>query len=615
MCGIVGYVGDLTAESILIQSLHRLSYRGYDSSGIATLAPANGQLKTHVRRKAGKLSRLVQELSDNSCPGNIGIGHIRWATHGKPTDENAHPHHADGITVVHNGIIENHNELRDRLTKAGAVLSSDTDTELIAHLIVQKKRQGYEAPALAIRAALSELKGAFALAILDEQTPDTLYAVKYACPLLIGVSSEANFIASDFPALAPYTNNFIILADGEFATVTKNTVAVTDFAGNAKEATRRVLDWPPVLMEKGGHKHFMHKEIFEQPRALADTLLGRFDHTHLLPILDGVNTALLKNIERIVIVACGSSFHAGLMAKRLLEEQSHIVTQVELASEFRYARPVLNQRTLVIAISQSGETADTLQALDEAIKRGAVAMAVCNVVASAIARKCEESAGTLYTRAGPEISVASTKAFVTQVYALHLIALHLAVSNDHMSRDMMQRYYDAMCLLPRQLEELFASEGEIRKVAQRFMQSKHMMFLGRGMLHVVALEGALKMKEISYIHAEGYAAGEMKHGAIALVDENMPIVAPVLEGHLPEKTLSNLEEVRARSGQVICLHTKGNAEARSVSDASIILPNSSPLTSPLLATAALQLFAYHVADLRGTDVDQPRNLAKSVTVE
>jgi glucosamine--fructose-6-phosphate aminotransferase (isomerizing) len=609
MCGIVGYLGPQQAESILLEGLSRLEYRGYDSAGVATIEGG----ASHIVRAEGKLVNLRDRLRDAPCPGTIGIGHTRWATHGAPTEANAHPHHADGITVVHNGILENHVELRADLSAKGREFTSDTDTEIFAHLIALA-RQTQPTLLDALREALTVTRGAYALAVTENSSPDRIVFAKQSSPLVVGLGEDENFLASDVPAVLTHTRRFIFLDDGDLGEITASGVRIEN-GGETVERPMRNIDWSPVMAEKGGHKHFMHKEIFEQPRAITDTLRGRLLFEEARVGLDGVDDAILENAQRLTIVACGTSYHAGLVGRYLFEKLARMRCDVELASELRYREPVLGEGDLVIAISQSGETADTLAALKEAEARGAQRMAICNVIDSAIPRSCEKSAGTLYTRAGPEIGVASTKAFVTQLVALHLIAISLGQRRGTLSREDVINEMTALSRLPREVEELLENEEDIKQTAKDFMNAQNMLYLGRGLLFPIALEGALKLKEISYIHAEGYAAGEMKHGPIALIDEELPVVVLAPTGATYEKVVSNLEEVRARGGRIVSVCHDDDARLREISEAVMLVPHEHEHITPTLATIPLQLFAYHVADLRGTDVDQPRNLAKSVTVE
>jgi glucosamine--fructose-6-phosphate aminotransferase (isomerizing) len=611
MCGIVGYTGDKAAEQILVEGLSRLEYRGYDSAGVATLHDG----KTEIRRAVGKLVNLRTRLQEQPCKGITGIGHTRWATHGRPTEPNAHPHHTDGITVVHNGIIENHAALRAALVKDGAKFTSETDTEIFAHLIARSKERKAGDLYAAVKSALQKVEGAYALAVLDERTPDRIVFAREASPLVVGLGEGENFLASDIPAVLAHTRRFMFLDDGDAGVLTKNGVTVFDKTGAVVERAVKTISWSPVMAEKGGHKHFMHKEIFEQPRAITDTLRGRLSFDEGRVFLDQVDMAKLTAAKRITIVACGTSFHAGMVGRYLIERLARMPVDIELASEFRYRDPVVSPGTIVLAISQSGETADTLAAMKGARALGAETMAIANVVDSAIPRFCESSVGTLYTRAGPEIGVASTKAFTTQLVALHLLAIALGRERGTLTPDEARKEMEDLAKVPRDVERLLEHTDGIADLAKRHLHARHMLYLGRGTLFPIALEGALKLKEISYIHAEGYAAGEMKHGPIALIDEEMPVVVLAVRGAGYEKVVSNLEEVRARGGRVIAVCDEGDTELTHLAESTLRIPEVSDRVAPILATIPLQLFAYHMADLRGTDVDQPRNLAKSVTVE
>lgn len=607
MCGIVGYIGNRDAADLLLLGLGRLEYRGYDSSGIATLSKnANGKMETLVRRSSGKLARLATLMKAERCPGFVGIGHTRWATHGKPTDENAHPHHVGSIALVHNGIIENHWELREHILKAGRHFSSDTDTEIVAHLIDMARNDENMSFKEAVLWALRHIRGAFSFAIMDENDPERIFCVKQSTPLVVGLGDNENFIASDFAAVLAHTKRFIILEDGQMAELTKEAVHLWDFDGNALDAKVTVLDWSTQMAEKDGHKHFMRKEIFEQPHALLDTLRGRFSKTHQRFELDEVNAEHLNGVERICIVACGSSYYAGMIGKYIIEKQARIPVELDLASEFRYRDAVIDSKTLVLGISQSGETADTLAALTFASQKGAKLLSICNVIGSAIPRLCKSFGGTLYTRAGPEISVASTKGFVAQLMALNILALYLAKDTT---------LIEELSHSAKAVEEALGTEQQVQNIARQLMHSKSMLFIGRGIGHPIALEGALKMKELSYVHAEGFAAGELKHGAIALIDDEVAVVALALSGTHFEKMLSNMQEVKARGGKVIAITDEPCAQLNAVCEHVVVIPKTTQILSPIVATIPLQLLAYHLADLRGLDVDQPRNLAKSVTVE
>lgn len=617
MCGIVGYVGKKDASNVLLDGLACLEYRGYDSSGIATLS-LNSKFDgatTHIKRCAGKLKRLAEVLTIEQCPGQIGIGHTRWATHGKPTDLNAHPHHAGTITVVHNGIIENQFELRQELAERGRELKSETDTEIVAHLIDIARNEDGMSFRLSVLWAVSRLKGAFALAIADESSPDKIICIKQACPLVVGLGVGENFVASDFAPALPHTKRFLILEDGELAEVQKDSVKLFSFEGLPIERKEVVLDWSMKAAQKEGHRHFMHKEIFDQPRVLKDTLRGRFNRDHGRFELDEVDEFRLGGIERICIVACGSSYYAGLIGKYIIEQRARIPVEVDLASEFRYRDAIVDSKTLVLGISQSGETADTLAALKFASEKGATLLSICNVVGSAIARLTKDSAGTLFTRAGPEISVASTKAFVAQLMALNILSLYFALHRKTMSSTQVIQAIDELNQAATYAREQLANEAQLLEIARKSLDSQSMLFLGRGVGFPIALEGALKMKEISYIHAEGFAAGELKHGPIALIDPSVTVVSVALAGTNFEKVLSNMQEVKARGGRLIAVTDHLTDQIKALCDDVIVLPSMSPIVSPIIATIPLQLLAYHSADLRGFDLDQPRNLAKSVTVE
>jgi glucosamine--fructose-6-phosphate aminotransferase (isomerizing) len=611
MCGIVGYIGNRPAPDIIVEGLRKLEYRGYDSAGIA-MFDAGG--KTHVRRAVGKLLNLDKVLARDPIDGTVGIGHTRWATHGRPSEENAHPHLVDGVTVVHNGIIENYLELKRKLGAKGHRFASETDTEIMAHLVADEQASGLGFVA-AVRAALAQVRGAYAFVIQSEREPDKIITAKSASPIVIGYGEGENFVASDIPALLAHTRDFTFLEDGQMAVLSRAGVEITTIAGDPVKVTRRHVDWSPVMAEKAGHKHFMHKEIHEQPVAVADTIRGRVSMEDAVVHLDGVDLGDPKALSRLVIVACGTSYHAGLVGKFMIESVARIPVEVDLASEFRYRDPVIDGSTGLLAISQSGETADTLAAIKEAKRLGATAFAVCNVIDSSIARECQNSGGVMYTHAGPEIGVASTKAFTTQLVALYLLAIHLGRSLGRLDKAAAQEMLVNLREVPKQIEDVLGREASLIAIARRYSKASNFLFLGRGPNYPIALEGALKLKEISYIHAEGYSAGEMKHGPIALIDENMPVVGLVTKGPFYEKTFSNLEEVRARDGKMIAIASEGDREVAAVADDVFIIPKNDPLIDPIVSVVPLQLLAYHIADIRGTDVDQPRNLAKSVTVE
>jgi len=615
MCGIVGYVGDEDCAGLLVDGLRKLEYRGYDSAGVAVL----GDRGLSVVRAKGKLSNLEKRLGESMPKGATGIGHTRWATHGKPSDENAHPHKYGGVAVVHNGIIENHLELKEELGKAGHKFSSETDTEIFAHLIHLEMEKGLALPE-AVRAALLNVKGTYALAVVSEKFPEMLVVSKNASPLVVGLGQHCNFVASDVPAILAHTRDVIYLEEGDFAVITKKGVELTDLAGHKLSRGVKRIDWTPTMAEKNGHKHFMHKEIHEQARALTDTIRGRASVEEGDVYLDGctLDAKLVQKLGKVQVVACGTSWHASLTGKLMIETLAKIPVEVDLASEFRYRDPLLDQNTLCVAVSQSGETADTLGSFREAKARGARGLAICNVVGSAIAREADD---VLYTHAGPEIGVASTKAFTTQLAAFFLLAVRLGRLRGTLSAEKAQRHLQALIEVPMLVERVLKYEDVIKQAAYKFSQARDLLFLGRGPQFPVALEGALKLKEISYIHAEGYAGGEMKHGPIALIDENMPVMvlAPrdsdAEAGVNYEKILGNIQEVRARGGRVIAIHSEGDTRVPTLAEASIPVPQTNPLLMPIISVIPTQLFSYHVADHRGTDVDQPRNLAKSVTVE
>ena len=609
MCGIVGYIGGQEATPVILEGLKKLEYRGYDSAGIATLDEGDAG----IRRSEGKLVNLEELLRDQPLAGSIGIGHTRWATHGRPSEINAHPHKAGPIIVVHNGIIENYLQLKEGLKQSGHSFKSDTDTEVISHLIEEKLKS---APRFeqAVRLALAELKGAYAVCILNEREPGTLIAAKLGSPLVVGLGSGEYFVASDIPAILAHTREMVFMEDGEMAVFSGDSASFSTIAGIPLDKPARHIDWSPLMAEKGGYKHFMLKEIHEQPRAVRDTIAGR--------LLEGEGDVYLEDlpfsdrqlaaIKRIIIVACGTSWHAALVGKFYIEGYCRIPVEVDIASEFRYRNPVIDDATLVMVISQSGETADTLAALREAKSRGALNMAICNVVDSSIAR---ESAGVIYTHAGPEIGVASTKAFVTQLTALYLFTIRLGRAVCSLDSASGQRMIAALKRAPAMLEEVLKLNAPAERVAKKYMNARDFLYLGRGRNFPIALEGALKLKEISYIHAEGYPAGEMKHGPIALIDEEVPVVMLVPKNSAFDKTLSNMEEVIARGGRVIALCSAGDDEVAGRAEDVIEIPALDEDLDPLLLSVPLQLLAYHIAVLKGTDVDQPRNLAKSVTVE
>ncbi len=609
MCGIVGYIGPENATDILLEGLRRLEYRGYDSAGIAVIS--DGEL--NIRRSVGKIINLEETIHEAPLKGSTGVGHTRWATHGKPSEENAHPHRdcSGKLVVVHNGIIENYRALRQKLVKAGHTMASETDTEVIVHLVESHFKGNLEK---AVRETIRELDGVYALAVMHADDPNTLVAARSGPPLVIGLGEGEMFIASDIPAVLHHTRRFVYLEDGQIASVTTDNVRLTDLDGTEVKIDPVTVPWDPILAEKGGYKHFMHKEIHEQPEALADTLRGRYFENDGKITLDDIDLkdAFLKGLERCFIVACGTSWHAGLVGQFLLEELAGIPTSVDYGSEFRYRNPIIGNRTLAVAISQSGETADTLAAVRECREKGASILSICNVVGSMITR---ESDAVLYTHAGPEIGVASTKAFTTQIVCLILLAVYLGRRRGFLDADRAQEILDSLYMLPHHVESIMEEEAIIEELASLYYHHSDFLYLGRGIHYPIALEGALKLKEISYIHAEGYPAGEMKHGPIALIDENMPVLFLATRDRVYEKVISNLEEVKARGGKVLAVADHDDEGLKEKADHLIRIPATDPLITPILATIPLQLFAYHVAVLKGTDVDQPRNLAKSVTVE
>ncbi len=609
MCGIVGYVGDQPSAEILLGGLSRLEYRGYDSAGLAVFDGTS----TRLVRSVGKLINLSRALQAEPLMGSLGIGHTRWATHGRPSEENAHPHTAGPVTVVHNGIIENHLKLRAELEARGHVFRSETDTEIFSHAIREQVDAGHDLET-AVRRVVSKVEGSYAIVVLSESEPDKLVAAKNASPLVIGLGEGETFLASDVPALLSHTRRVIFMMEGDLAVVTREGARLSTLDGAPVERAERHITWSPSQAEKGGYKHFMLKEIHEQPRAITDTLRGRISletgEVHLEDV--GLTDADIAGIERICLCACGTAWHAGLLGQRFIEAATRIPCDVDLASEFRYRDPIIDGRTLFVAVSQSGETADTLAALKEAKRRGARSLAVCNVIESSIAREADH---VIYTHAGPEIGVASTKAFMTQLVALELLALFLARHRAALSAAQVRARLGELAALPGRIEKLLTDTQGIERIAQKYLSARDFLYLGRGINFAIALEGALKLKEISYIHAEGYAAGEMKHGPIALIDEEMPVVVIAPRGPHYDKTASNLQEVRARLGRVIAVATEGDDEVEAHAHDVIWVPDVPEHLQPFINVVPLQLLAYHVADLKGTDVDQPRNLAKSVTVE
>jgi glucosamine--fructose-6-phosphate aminotransferase (isomerizing) len=614
MCGIVGYIGAKQVVPVLVEGLRRLEYRGYDSAGVAVVRDG----RIDVRRSAGKLARLEEVLAGSPLGGDYGVGHTRWATHGRPTEENAHPHRdcTGRLVVVHNGIIENYLELKRELQGQGHTFVTETDTEVVAHLV--EREMGQDGLEHAVRRALLSLRGLFALVLMSADDPEKIVAVRNGPPIVVGLGEGEFFVASDIPAILSHTRDVVFLGDEEMAIVTRGGVAFTDYAGGSvSKATQRVL-WDPVMAEKAGYKHFMLKEIHEQPWAIRETVLGRasVETGHVFLGEMGIGEEDLRAVDRVVVLACGTSWHAGLVGKFMIEQLAKLPVEVDYGSEYRYRDPIVNDRTLAVVITQSGETADTLAALREAKRRGAKGMAICNVVGSMATR---ETLGTVHTHAGPEIGVASTKAFTSQLVALHLLALYLAQARGTLTPDEVKPHLEALTQLPVLVEEALKSEPQIEEIAKRFYQCRDFLYLGRGLQYPIALEGALKLKEISYIHAEGYPAGEMKHGPIALIDEHMPVVAIATQDATFEKMLGNVQEAKARSASIIAIVTRGDdrldAVLDPVRDSRIPLPACHPFVAPVITCVPLQLLAYHIAVRRGCDVDQPRNLAKSVTVE
>ncbi len=609
MCGIIGYLGPQEAMPIILDGLKRLEYRGYDSAGLAIIGP-NGLA---IRRSLGKLKELENLVRQDPLPGEVGIGHTRWATHGRPSEANAHPHQVGDIAVVHNGIIENYLELKEQLLKEGHRFASETDTEIISHLIVKHMGRG-AAYLEAVRLTLRDIRGSYALAIVNAQEPRMLVAARKESPLILGLGEGEYFLASDIPAILPYTRRVIFLEDHDLVVIKDGEYLILDREGNRQARPVHTITWSPAMAEKAGYKHFMQKEIFEQPRALIDTFRGRINPEEGEVVLEELSLTPeeLKDIHKIFLVACGTSFHAAMVGKFLIESLCRIPVEVDLGSEFRYRQPLVDAHTLLIPISQSGETADTRAGLQAGKELGARSLAIVNAVGSSIAREADS---VFYTHAGPEIGVASTKAFTTQLVALYLIALYLARRLGRLNRVEVRQRLSQLLKLPTWVQETLDLDGEIRELARRYMTAQNFLYLGRGLHYPIALEGALKLKEISYIHAEGYAAGEMKHGPIALIDEKMPVVVLATRSPVLEKVQGNIEEVAARGGRIIALTETDNHQVRDRVESVIPVPQVPLDLSPIVLVTPLQLLAYHIADLRGTDVDQPRNLAKSVTVE
>jgi glutamine---fructose-6-phosphate transaminase (isomerizing) len=614
MCGIIGYIGSKPVVPVLLDGLRRMEYRGYDSAGVALVSPEGIAL----RRSAGKLANLELAIREEPVDGLYGVGHTRWATHGRPTEENAHPHRdcTGRIVVVHNGIIENYLELKKELQTQGHQFKTETDTEIVAHLVEREMRDdGLEQ---AVRRALKVMRGMFAIVLVSVEDPEKIVAVRNGPPIVVGLGENEFFVASDIPAILSHTRDVVFLGDEEMAVITRSGVEFTDYAGRAvSKTTQRVL-WDPIAAEKGGHRHFMLKEIFEQPTAARDTILGRVSIDRGQIFLEDLNVSdqAFRALEKVTIIACGTSWHAALVGKYLIEALAQIPVEVDYGSEYRYRNPIIGANELAVVITQSGETADTLAALREAKRKGARSISICNVVGSMATREAD---GTIYTHAGPEIGVASTKAFTSQLVALQLLALHMAQVRGTMSATDMRSHIEDLLHMPQIIEQAIKASAAVEKVADRFHNRTDFLFLGRGINYPIALEGALKLKEISYIHAEGYPAGEMKHGPIALIDDRMPVVAIAPDDHVFEKMVGNVQEAKARGASIIAITTAGDERMAGVLDSShhviLAMPRTTPLLTPIVMTIPLQLLAYHIAVSRGCDVDQPRNLAKSVTVE
>jgi glutamine---fructose-6-phosphate transaminase (isomerizing) len=624
MCGIVGYIGPKKVVPVVIEGLRKLEYRGYDSAGIAVVDAAG---KLEIRRASGKLRNLEEVIQRSPIDGTYGIGHTRWATHGRPTEENAHPHRdcTGQVVVVHNGIIENYLVLKEQLQREGHKFVTETDTEIVAHL-VEKHLQGPGGKIPleeAVRKSLKQLRGIYALVFLSTSDPDKIVAARLGPPAVIGLGEGEYFVASDIPALLEHTRDMFFLADGDIAVLSKNGVRVMDHEGQSVERKPHHVAWDPIMAEKGGYKHYMQKEIFEQPRAVRDTFIGRISQDTGRIYLGemGLSEQQFRDFKNVRIVACGTSWHAALAGKFMIERLARLPVEVDYGSEFRYRDPILDSQTLTVCISQSGETADTIAAQREAKQKGSPTLAICNVLGSMITR---EASGSILTHAGPEIGVASTKAFTAQLTALVLLAVHLGEVRGALTGDAAKNLLQEFITIPHKIETILQADrnGFYENLARQFFRCSDFLYLGRGIHYPIALEGALKLKEISYIHAEGYPAGEMKHGPNALIDENLPVVVLATRDDsdrasvtLYEKSVSNIKEVKARDGIVISIVTQNDHLAREASDHLIELPPAPELLVPLLEIIPLQLLAYHIAVRRGCDVDQPRNLAKSVTVE
>jgi len=603
MCGIIGYIGKRQAVPVLLYGLQRLEYRGYDSAGISVIEPKRKRII--VEKQVGKIKDLQEKLWNKKIEGHVGLGHSRWATHGEPTIENAHPHTSQSgiISIVHNGIIENYIQLKNFLEKKGYKFRSQTDTEVIAHLLEEEYSGSIFKTALKVA---KKLEGAYAVGIISTQEPDKIIAIKKGSPLIIGIGKEENFIASDIPAVLEYTKDFIVLEDGEIAKITKNSVEVFDLEGNKREKKILHVNWDVSVAEKAGFKHFMQKEIHEQPRTVGDTITGfsSYKNEKLFEFLEKVN--------RIYIIACGTSYHAGLVGKFWIEKFAKIPVEVDYASEYRYREKILDDKTLILGISQSGETADTRFALLDAKKEGAKTVGLVNVVGSSLSREADF---VLYTYCGPEIGVAATKTFTAQLAALLMFALEAGLNRKCISKEKFEEIYNHLLSIPSKIEKILLTDKKIKDIAYKYMNVSDFLFLGRNINYPIALEGALKLKEISYIHAEGYPAGEMKHGPIALIDEKLPVVSIVPKDKFYEKMVSNIQEVKARKGKVISIATEDDKYIKEISDDVLFIPETIDELYPLLTVIPLQILSYHIATLLGKDVDQPRNLAKTVTVE
>ncbi|MFB3816311.1 MAG: glutamine--fructose-6-phosphate transaminase (isomerizing) [Candidatus Methylomirabilales bacterium] len=611
MCGIVGYIGDKKAVPILLEGLKRLEYRGYDSAGLAVLE--EGRLI--IRRSVGKIKELENAVWGANLGGTVGLGHTRWATHGRPTEENAHPHTdcTGDLVVIHNGIIENYLALKEKLIAEGHLFKSETDTEVLAHLI-EKYLADEGDIETATRRALNDVTGAYAIGVLWKRDPHRIVGARWQSPLVVGLGEGGFFFASDIPAILNHTRNVLFLSDGEIAVCTREGVHITTLAGEPVQRAVEKILWSPILAEKGGYKHFMLKEIYEQPRAVRDTIRGRFSEEAGQVFFEGMEALdeALPRVQRVVIIACGTAWHAGLVGKFLIERLCRIPVEVDYSSEFRYREPAIGPNTLVLAISQSGETLDTLAGIKEAAAQGAPTFAVCNVVGSSLTREVD---AVLYTHAGPEIGVAATKTFTAQLAALYLFAIYVGSRRGTLPAARVRELLGELVRVPQQIEAVLHLDAEIERLAQLYYGKADFLYLGRGIDYPLALEGALKLKEISYIHAEGYPAGEMKHGPIALITEEMPVVILAPRNRVYEKILGNIQEVKARDGVVIAVCSEGDEELPRKVDHHLTIPRTSPLLTPILLAIPMQLLAYHVAVRKGCDVDQPRNLAKSVTVE